>query len=376
MALVLSDEQQLLKDTAKDLFATRCPVSALRKLRDDKHPDGLSRELWKEMTGLGWAGMLLPEEYGGVDFGVVGLGIVMEQAGRSLAATPLLATVALASRIILNAGTEAQKRAVLPKIADGSILATLAVDEGAQHTRTIAMEAINEGDAFTLNGTKTMVMDGHIADLFIVAANIAGAASRSPTLFLVEKGHAGVEVERLTTVDSRNLANVRFSSVKLTGENLLGAQENAWAAIDDALDVGRSALAAEMLGGTQEAFERTINYLKMREQFGQPLGSFQALQHRASMLFGEIELSKSVVVAALSGFDERANDVAALASLAKAKAGGTYQAVSREAVQMHGGIGMTDEEEIGFFLKRARVCEQLLGNQRFHRDRYAKLHGF
>ncbi|MCH9675048.1 MAG: acyl-CoA/acyl-ACP dehydrogenase [Gammaproteobacteria bacterium] len=373
MTLVLNDEHRLLQQSAREFFTTHAPVSALRELRDNAAPDGLSRALWAQMVELGWAGMLLPEAYGGVDFGAVGLGIVMEEGGRTLAATPMLSTVALASRVLLNAGSEAQKKQYLPKIASGAMLATLAMDEGAHHTGAAQMSARKDADGYLLDGNKTMVIDGHIADLLIVPARIDGGQL---ALFLVESNTPGITRTRTTMVDSRNLANIEFQAVAISHEQRIGAAGSVESDLEDALDVGRAALAAEMLGGLQEAFERTVAYLQLREQFGKKIGTFQALQHRASVLFGEVELAKSVVIAALSGFDEKANDTPALASLAKAKTAETFQSVTQEAIQMHGGIGMTDEEEIGFYLKRARVCEQLLGTQRFHRSRYAQLNGF
>ncbi|MEM7255146.1 MAG: acyl-CoA dehydrogenase family protein, partial [Pseudomonadota bacterium] len=338
---------------------------------DDADPDGFSRALWKEMAALGWAGMLLPEEYGGVDFGVVGLGTITQEAGRTLAATPLISTVALASRLILNGGDDTQRKTYLPRIATGELLACLAIDEGAHHTAIPSMQVVRADGGWRLSGDKTMVIDGHIADVVLVAAKGDNA---HPAVFAINAETPGLTVTRLNTVDSRNLANMSFKDVQVTEANRLGYITRA--VLDDALDVARSALASEMLGGAVEAFERTIDYLKMRDQFGQPIGSFQALQHRAATLFGEVELGKSTVIAALSGFDEGANNADALASLAKAKTNKLFQSVSQEAIQMHGGIGMTDDEEIGFFIKRARACEQLLGTQRFHRARYASLNGF
>jgi alkylation response protein AidB-like acyl-CoA dehydrogenase len=379
MTLLLNDEQKMLKAAARDFFSARLPVATLRRLRDADDADGFDRAAWREMAGLGWAGVLVPEAWGGSDFGYTGLGQVLEEAGRTLAASPLVSTALIAAPLLVACGSEAQKNALLPTLVAGERLCALALDEGPQHApATIALRASRDGKDWVLDGTKAFVLDGSVADDLVVVARSAGTPGdeHGLALFLVPASAPGLTRTRMRMVDSRNAARLVFDGVRVEPEALLGAADTAFAKLDRVLDGARAGLAAEMLGGTLEAFERTLNYLKFRCQFGVPIGSFQALKHRAAQMFCEIELTRSAVLAALAALD--AGDAAAslLASLAKAKACETFELVSSEAVQMHGGIGMTDAEEIGFFLKRARVAQQAFGDASFHRQRYARLRGF
>jgi alkylation response protein AidB-like acyl-CoA dehydrogenase len=379
MALTLDSETALVRDTALDFFAKRSPVAALRKLRDDHDALGFSLPLWRQMGELGWAGFLVPEHYGGSAFGCLGLGQVMEAAGRRLAASPLLSTALIGASALDLAGSERQKAAELPALAKGERLVALALEESAHHAPyQIATSAARAGSGFRLDGEKRFVLDGHIADRLIVAARTSGSAGerRGITLFLVPGDAKGVLRTRTLMVDSRNAATIRFDGVEAGAEAVLGVIDDGAAVLEPVLDRARAGLAAEMLGSAAEAFERTVQYLKERKQFGVPIGSFQALKHRAAVLFCEIELTRSAVIAALVALDARANDASQLASLAKAKAGDAFFLASNEGVQMHGGIGMTDEHEIGFFLKRARVAQAAFGDSAFHRDRYAGLMGY
>lgn len=379
MALTLNSETQLVRETALDFFSKRSPVSALRKLRDDRDPLGFSLPLWRQMVELGWAGFLVPEAHGGAEFGCVGLGQVLEAAGRTLAASPLIATALLGASALSLAGNAAQQAAHLPPLAKGQRLMALALEEGAHHAPLdIATTANRGGDGFRLTGEKRLVVDGHVADLLIVVARTSGVRGerRGLTLFLVPGEAAGVERMRMSMVDSRNAAFVRLSGVSVGADAVLGRVDEGADVLERLLDRARAGLAAEMLGSAAEAFERTLQYLKERKQFGVAIGSFQALKHRAAQMFCEIELTRSAVLAALGAIDGRDNDVSALCSLAKAKAGATFFLVSNEAVQMHGGIGMTDEHEIGFFLKRARVAAASFGDAAFQRQRYAALMGY
>jgi alkylation response protein AidB-like acyl-CoA dehydrogenase len=379
MALILDSDTKLIRDTALDFFAKRAPVSALRKLRDDKDALGFSLPLWRQMAELGWAGFLVPEAYGGSDFGYVGLGQVLEAAGRSLAASPLIATALIGASALALAGSEAQKAAHLPALAKGERLLALALEEGAHHAPyRIATTAKRSGAGFRIDGEKRFVLDGHVADLLVVAARSAGGVDERPgiTLFLGPADAKGVSRSRTEMVDSRNAAIIRLRGVELGEDGILGRVDDGAEPLDAVLDRARAGLATEMLGIAAEAFERTLQYLKDRKQFGVAIGSFQALKHRAAVMFAEVELARSAVLAALAALDARAADAAELASLAKAKAGDTLFRVSNEAIQLHGGIGMTDEHEIGFFLKRARVAQASFGDSAFHRDRYARLRGY
>jgi alkylation response protein AidB-like acyl-CoA dehydrogenase len=379
MALALDSDATLLRDTALEFFKDRAPVEALRKLRDGNDPSGFSRPLWREMAALGWAGFLVDEQHGGSAFGCLGLGIVMEAAGRTLAATPLLSTALIGASALSLAGSAQQKSAHLPALVAGERLTALALEEGAHHAPfRIAASARRSGKGFRLEGEKRFVLDGHVADLLIVVARTAGSDEERQglTLFLVPADAPGVERRRTLMVDSRNAAILRLGGVTVGEDAVLGEVDGGAELLDRILDRARAGLAAEMLGSASEAFERTVQYLKDRKQFGVRIGSFQALKHRAAQMFCEIELVRSAVVAALTALDEGAKNAKALASLAKAKAGDAFFLVSNEGVQMHGGIGMTDEHEIGFFLKRARVAQASFGDSAFHRDRYAALLGY
>jgi alkylation response protein AidB-like acyl-CoA dehydrogenase len=358
MTFALNEEQQLLKDAARDFCREQAPVSRLRKMRDAKK-NGRDPELWREMAQMGWAGIIVPEEFGGAGLGFVGLGIVLEQAGRTLAASPLHSSAMIGASALLLGGSEAQKAEWLPKIADGSAVFALAIDEGPHHAPSKSKLTVSGGK---LSGKKVYVADGHIADAFIVAA--------ADALYLVKADAAGLKRHELITVDSRGAADISFDNTP--AEKLSGGADVR----DQVLDRARIGLAAEMVGQASEAFEITNEYLKTRKQFGQVIGGFQALQHRAAKMFTDLELTRSCVMAALDALDRNANDIPAQASLAKARAADTLHLISNELVQMHGGIGMTDEHDAGLYLKRARVAEALYGGASFHRDRYASLLGF
>ena len=376
MPLVLSSEAQMVRDTALAFFRERSPITALRRLRDTNDADGFSRSLWREMADLGWTGFLVPEDQGGSDFGVTGLAQVMEAAGRTLAATPLLSTALLGASLLALAGSADQKDAQLPLLVAGERLFALALEETSRHAPArIATAAVKDGTGYRLSGEKTFVLDGHVADVLIVAARTSGDRDdrTGVTLFLVQADAFGVTRTRTIMVDSRNAARVRLDGAPGI---VLGPVDGGSDILDTVLDRARACLAAEMLGSASEAFERTVQYLKDRKQFGVAIGSFQALKHRAAQMFCEIEVTRSSVLAACSALDDGGNDAAALASLAKAKASDTLNLCGNEGVQMHGGIGMTDEHEIGFFLKRARVAQATFGDAAFHRDRYAALLGY
>ncbi|MCP5181537.1 MAG: acyl-CoA dehydrogenase family protein [Pseudomonadales bacterium] len=381
MPMILNEDQIMLRDSAKDFCTNEAPISQFRKLRDEQNADGFDRATWKAMVDLGWAGIPWAEEHGGSGFGYKGLGVVTEETGRTLLASPLFATVWVGGTLINVGGSDAQKSDLLPKVASGELLLALALEESHRHAPyNIATKATKSGNGYTLSGEKTFVLDGHVADKLIVAARTSGDTNgRSGiTLFLVDRNAAGVSVSRLNLVDCRNAAKVSLANVAVDAAAVVGAVDKGADVLDPALDIARIGLAAEMFGGTQECFERTVQYLKEREQFGVKIGTFQALKHRAANMFCEVELSKSCVLEALTALDEgrSAEDIARLASLAKTKVGETYHLVAREGIQMHGGIGMTDEFDIGFFIKRQSVAEQTFGDVNFHRNRYGELEGY
>ena len=379
MKLILNEEQQMLRDSAKDFAEQKTPVSHFRGLRDNKDPLNWDKEIWKEMVDLGWSGILIPEEFGGSDFGLAGISVIMQEVGKTLTPSPLLATAVLGASAITSFGTQDQKSKYLPLIASGEITTALAVDEESHHApaNTITKaELVN--DKWILNGKKKFVVDGASADVLIILARTSGAKGENTglTLFILDANAKGVEVIKTDMADCRNYANIVLNNVAVDKTAILGDQESGGEAVDKILDEGRIALASEMLGNSEAAFEMTINYLKERKQFGVHIGTFQALQHRAAEMFCEIELTKSAVMAAMQGADENNNDLQRMASLAKSIAGETLYLVSNESVQMHGGIGVTDEYDIGFFMKRARVAEVIFGGANFHQERYANLSNF
>ena len=381
MPMILNEEQNMLKDTAKEFCTEKVPIGQLRKLRDDADPNGFDRDVWSSMAELGWAGIPFPEQFGGLDFGYKGLGVVTEETGRTLAASPLFASVWVCGTALNIGASDAQKAALLPRVASGELLLALALEESHRHDPYgVAMAATPSEDGYALTGSKTFVLDGHVADKLVVAARTSGNGGERDgiTLFLVDADATGVQVTRTAMVDSRNAANITFANVQAGADAVIGEVGKGADVLDPTLDIACIGIAAEMLGSTQECFERTVAYLKEREQFGVPIGSFQALKHRAANMFCEIELSKSVVLEALTALDEKreAAEVAKLASLAKAKVGETFHTVSREGIQMHGGIGMTDEFDIGFFIKRSAVTEQTFGDVNYHRNRYGELEGY
>jgi alkylation response protein AidB-like acyl-CoA dehydrogenase len=379
MALVLTEEQQLLRDTATQFFQERAPISNLRKLRDSNDAVGFDRGLWKEMADLGFAGIMISEKYGGTDFGPVGLGLVLEQAGRTLAASPLISTVLLSGSAVQLAGSALQRQEILSAVAAGETILALALEEGAHHNPThIKTQATAEGAGYRLTGKKTFVLDGHVADRLIVAARTSGGDHDKSgiTLFLLDPKASGVRVTRTLMVDSRNAANIEFDNVAVSADAVLGSVGGGSDVLDQVLDIARIGLSAEMLGLVQQVFDTTLTYLKERKQFGVPIGSFQALKHRAAEMFAEIELCRSVVLDALSALEVRRNDVPLVASLAKARLSDAARLITNEGLQMHGGMGMTDQFDIGLFMKRARVAAATFGDGNFHRDRYATLEGF
>ena len=379
MALVLNEEQTMLRDAAKDFLGNRAPVSHHRELRDNEARGGFSPELWTEMAEMGWAAIIIPESYGGLDYGYTGLGLVLEESGRTLTPSPLLSTALLAGSALVLSGNESLCEQWLPQIASGEKLLSLAFEESSQHRpATINTLAEPEGDGYRLNGIKLAVMDGDTADAFIISARTRRGDDHCEgvSLFLVPADADGLGIETTKLLDNHRSSSIRLENVLVSRSQLLGPLHGGCAILRQSLDRGRIGMAAEMLGIAQEVFERTVQYLKERKQFGVPIATFQALQHRAAILFGEIELCKSVVLKALQAIDEENDEVALLASLAKAKCGQIACLATAEGIQMHGGIGMTDEFDIGFFIKRWRSLNQQLGDSRFHLDRFARLRAY
>jgi len=379
MALVLTEEQSMLRDSARGLISDKAPVSHLRYLRDSKDATGFSRELWKEFAEMGFAGLLVGEEFGGSGLGCVEAGVVMEEIGRSLMPSPFLSTAVVAVSALARGRSSAQKSEYLPKISAGHLLASLAIDEGAKHRPyQTELKAVRSGNGFKLNGAKALVVDGHVADLLIVAARTAGSAGESNgvTLFLVDPKAKGVATERTIMVDAHNAARIDFDNVEVDADHVLGEIDAGFGLLEGVLNIGRGAVASEMVGLSEEVFSRTVNYLKERKQFGKAIGEFQALQHRAAQLYIDIEITRAAVLKALQTLDGNFEHAANAVAVAKARAGTTATRAVQEGVQMHGGMGMTDQFDIGFFMKRARVCEELFGDANYHADQLALMRSY
>jgi alkylation response protein AidB-like acyl-CoA dehydrogenase len=376
MSLRNSDEQRLLADSARDFLAARSPVSAQRRLRDDAVTLGFEPQLWRDAVALGWSAIPFPESFGGLDFGCKGLGPIFESMGRNLSATPLLSSVVLGGSLVHLAGNSAQQLHGLQALIAGEQRLALAVDERSRHDPShIALEAKAEGQGYRLHGDKYWVVDGLGADAYVVAARTSGQPgdTQGISLFLVPADTQGLSVSALPLIDSRNSARLQLDQVQLGSEALLGTLGEGWAALETALDRGRACLAAELLGIAEQLFDTTLEYLKTRVQFDTPIGTFQVLQHRAAQMYVDLALSRSALMAALATLDDASVDTrtrARLVSLAKWKTGDTAIKVANEAVQMHGGIGVTDELDVGLYLKRVRVAQSCLGDRDFHCQRY------
>ena len=379
MALVLNEEQLMLKESAAGFLTEKASVAHLRALRDSADERGCSDDVWQEMVQMGWAGIAIAEEFGGLGYGYTGLGLVLEQVGRNLSASPLQSTVLVSATLIAELGSGSQKEQWLSPIAAGEKRVSLALQEGRHHApEQTAARAVADGEDYLLSGAKVLVLDASLADAYIVVARTAGEAgdSQGLTAFLVAANSAGIALSRSSMVDSRNVGTLTLQDVRVPAAQVLGELGGAWQGLSRTLDIANVGLASELLGLSTEAFERTVAYLKERKQFGRVIGSFQGLQHRSAELFAELELARSIVLQALQAIDSGDEQLPLLASAAKAKLCEVAQRATNEAIQMHGGIGMTDEHEIGFFIKRARVVQHTFGDYNYHLDRFAQLSGF
>lgn len=373
MPLILTEEQTMLKEAADGFLNENAPIAHLRALRDSHDADGVSRDLWKAFGEMGFAGVIIPEEHGGTGLGAVEAGVVAEALGRTLTPSPFMGSGVLSAKVLIDGGATEQQAAWLPRIAAGEAILSLAVDEGAKHRPSaIATTAERSGNGFKLNGAKGFVLDGHIADALIVAAR----TDEGLTLFVVDPKTAGVEIERTVMVDAHNAARVTLTDVEVDADAAIGAVDGGEGLLEGALNLGRACAAASLNGAGDQAFQATLEYLRTRKQFGRLIGEFQALQHRSAHLFTEIELARAAVLGALQRLDAGREDAGLAVSVAKAKAGRVAELAVQEAVQMHGGVGMTDAFDVGLFMKRVRVLNELLGDAGFHTERLARAKGF
>lgn len=377
MAL-LTEEQVMLRDSARGWVQSNAPVSAFRKMRDSDNPLCFDAPTFKSIAEMGWTGVVIPEAYGGSEFGYRSIGVVLEELGRKVVAAPLIGSAVGAASALILGGTDAQKKAWLPKIAEGAAIAALAIDEGPKYApEKIALAATKKGSGYSLSGSKTFVMEGMAANVFVVAARTSGKAgdAKGITLFLVAADAKGLSRKRRSLIDSRGYADLTFAGVEVGADAVIGKADDGKGLLDKVLDRATAAVAAEQIGLAQQAFDTTVEYMKTRVQFGQLIGSFQALQHRAAYLFTAMQLARPTIDEALTAIDEDRDDVPELVSLAKATANDIVNYATREMIQLHGGIGMTDAHDAGFYLKRARVLEAAFGSSAYHRERYATIVG-
>lgn len=359
---------------------TRSPVARVRGLRDGRDPTGFSWDLWREMASLGWLGAHYPEALGGAGLGFRETCVLMEAAGRTLMPEPLISTVLLGGQALVLSGLTSLASTWVPRIVAGDAILTAAFDEpeGRYDGRCVQTAARRDGQAFVLSGQKVQVLDAHVAQAFVVSARTSAddGAARGITLFLVPASSPGVAITRQSRIDGRNVGMVSLRDVRLGPEALVGRLDGGWDILSSVLDRAAIGIAAEMLGSATQAFEDTLEHLRTRRQFDVAIASFQALRHRAARMYIELVLARSAVAAAARAVDEAPGQVARLASLAKARCSEVFMLVTQEGVQMHGGLGVTDECDIGLYLKRARVAEFTFGDASWHRRRWAELQGY
>jgi alkylation response protein AidB-like acyl-CoA dehydrogenase len=363
--VIFNEEQTMLQDTLRSFLADNAPVSDLRALRANPDGPAYNEDLWQQLVELGIPGIALSESDGGLGFGYMGLAAVLHEMGRNLVASPVVSSVALASSLIQLAGDESQKTQWLPRLARGEITATVAVQEGRQFALESLATRFDKGE---LSGHKTLVMDARESEITLV---IAVTDDERLMAAIIPSLELAASSDRYKLMDGRTFSDIELGGLRVPKEALIGADGGCHNAIAKALDIGTLAISAEMIGGAESLLERTVAHLNDREQFDVKLATFQALQHRCAELYCQLELARSAVLSAFTRLD-RGQDILRAASQCKALANDCYLTTSNEAVQMHGGMGITDELDIGLYLKRSRVCNQLLGDSSYHRDRYAK----
>ena len=375
--MLLTDDQKMLQETAASFLAEEGSIpKQLRHWRDIDCKDGFGHGLWKQFAELGLTGICIPESHGGLGLGATEASLVLEEVGRNLTPSPFLATSVVAARTI--EGTAHADR-WYPQILSGEAVLALAIDEGSNHTpERTALEAKRQGNGFVLNGGKQFVVQGGSADMIVTAARTGGLPGEKDglTLFAVPSDIAGLDVENVSLVDSSKAARMMFNAVELDADAVIGEVDSGWAPLARALNAGRAGSAAELVGVAAGASAMTLDYLRQRKQFGKLIGEFQALQHRAAHLYAGIEIARAAAFKAAQLLDSGDDGAELYVSVAKAKAADVANLAVREGVQMHGGIGMTDEHDIGLFMKREAVLSELFGDVYYHRNRVAELSGY
>jgi alkylation response protein AidB-like acyl-CoA dehydrogenase len=370
-----NDEQELLRSTARKFFENECGSDTVRRLMET--PEGISPDLWTKLAEQGWLGLVYPEAYDGMGLGLVDLVVLMEEMGRAVVPGPYFSAVLLGGLAILEAGGEGQKKEWLPKIAAGDRRVALAwMEPSAQlGPAGVTLTAVEKGGRYTLSGTKLFVHDAHTADALVVAARTRpGAGADGVSLFLLPKGTRGLEVTLLPTMDqTRKLCEVSLSDVSVGADALLGAAGAGWTPLARVLDRATVALCAEMCGGAQKVLDMTVEYAKIRQAFGRPIGSYQGVKHRAADMLVDVENSKSITYYAAWALDEGAAEAPLAVSMAKAYVSDAYRRVAAAGIQLHGGIGFTWEHDLHLYFKRAKGSEFTFGDATHHRERVAQL---
>ena len=379
MPLYYDDDQTMLAETASQFMAEEGAIAKqLRHWRDRECKDGFGHGLWKQFAEMGFAGMLVDEADGGLGMGALEAGIVLEEIGRNLTPSPFLTTSVLAASALKHAGADLKGR-WLPGLVSGDHVYAVAIDEGGKHRpERVKTRAEKSGNGFRLSGAKDFVVHGSSADMLVVSARTSGSDDDRDgiTLFAVPKDAAGMSHEAVRLVDSSMATHTRFDSVELDGDAVIGDVDGGRAVLDAMLMAGRIGAAAEGVGVARGAMDRTVDYLKQRKQFGKLIGEFQALQHRAAHLYSEVEIARAVTIKAAQLLDAGSDRADLMASVAKAKVAKVAGLAVKEGVQMHGGIGMTDEYDIGLYMKRDRALQEFLGDQYYHANRVAEMSGY
>ena len=379
MPLYYDEDQAMLAETAQQFMAEEGAIAKqLRHWRDRDCKDGFGHGLWKQFAEMGFTGMLVGEDDGGLGMGHVEAGIVLEQIGRNLTPSPFLSSSVLAATALKHGSDDVRGR-WLPGLIEGEKVYSVAIDEGAKHRpETIACKAEKSGNGFRLSGKKDFVVYGASSEMIVVAARTSGSDSDADgiTLFAVPQDASGMSHDSVRLVDSSMASHVTFDGVELDGDAVIGEVDGGREVLNAMLMAGRVGAAAEGVGVAQGAMDMTVDYLKQRKQFGKLIGEFQALQHRAAHLYSEVEIARAVTIKAAQLLDGGSEKADLMASVAKAKVAKAAGLAVKEGVQMHGGIGMTDEYDIGLYMKRDRALQEFLGDQYYHAGRVAEMSGY
>ncbi len=372
MDLGLDEQQEMLRNFARDFLEKECPEKLVRDMEEDEK--GYSPELWQKMAQQGWMGLIIPEEYGGTGMNICELVVLLEEFGRALVPGPFIPTVVLGGVPIMEAGTDEQKKQYLPKIASGELIMTMALTEpSAKWTADgVTLEAKKDGNDYVLNGTKLFVQDAHVTDMMVVVARTGGKGEDGITLFLVDSKSSGIKFEVLKTIAADKQAEVVFENVKVPAANILGAEGKGWPIVEKTKDVATVAACAYLVGLSQMDFDVTLNYAKERVQFGRPIGSFQAIQHKLADAVIDVDGSRFITYKAAWSLQEGEPDADMMISMAKAWTSDASRRVVAHGQQIHGGIGFTKEYKIQLYFRRQKWMELMWGDADYHRELVAQ----